>query len=132
LIEGRMIELQAFGSITQRNNVASFYTISLILNATTLISFTTNPSEALSDLPFEVCISVVVRSVGGIATGKVISYGDFSVGSLVSRRAMGTETAIDTTIANTLIVQIQANENNIATGPVFVEMGRGLVFDLTP
>ena len=127
LTAGKKINMRMNGTITQRNNVNSFYTVTLENAGGVLLSWTTPASTAMALLAFELDIRTVCRSIG--VTGSTISFGKFSTSGTPNSGTMGTVTTVDTTADNTLSVYVTCNENNASTGPVNVEMAETLCLD---
>ena len=127
LTAGKHIDIDLHGTITQRVNVNSFFTIQLKYGGATVLTFATTPLTAMAALAFSIHIETVCRSIG--ATGKLISFGMFNVQGAVEVMTISTEQTIDTTAINTLTITITANENNAGTGPVNVETGTTLCID---
>jgi hypothetical protein len=127
LTAGKKINNRLRGTITQRNNVNSFYTIRVKYAGSTVLTFTTPASTVMAALAFTIDIETVCRTIG--ATGTLISFGAFNVQGVAETLSMGASTTVDTTAVNTLTITIQAGENNAGTGPVNVEMGETLCPD---
>jgi hypothetical protein len=127
LTAGKKINNRLRGTITQRNNVNSFYTIRVKYAGSTVLTFTTPASTVMAALAFTIDIETVCRSIG--ASGSLISFGAFNVQGVAETLSQGASTTVDTTAVNTLTITIQANENNAGTGPVNVEMGETICPD---
>jgi hypothetical protein len=127
LAAGKKINMRMNGTITQRSNLAAFFTITLENAGGVLLSWTTPASTAMAALAFELDLRTVCRSIG--VTGSTISYGKFSTSGTANSGVMGTVTTVDTTADSTLYVYMTANENNAGTGPVNVEMAETICVD---
>jgi hypothetical protein len=127
LTAGKKINMRLNGTITQRNNGSSFFTLTLEYAGSAVLTFTTPASTAMAALPFEIDLRSVCRSIG--AAGSMISFGKFITNGAVNSSVMGAVTTINTTASNTLSVYITCNENNASTGPVNVEMAETLCLD---
>jgi hypothetical protein len=127
LTAGKKINNRLRGTITQRNNVNSFFTVRVKYAGSTVLSFTTPASTVMAALAFTIDIETVCRAIG--AAGTLMSFGAFNVQGVAETLSQGAATTVDTTAINTLTITVQANENNAGTGPVNVEMGETICPD---
>lgn len=116
LTAGKMINIKLYGRFgTNGTGGSNLYTIRVKLSGVTVL--TVNSTSANStNRPFDIDLRSTIRSIG--SSGSIISYGKTQQDNLTPNIEIGSLTAIDTTVNNTLTVTVQwasANPNNTIT-----------------
>jgi hypothetical protein len=114
LTAGKLMNIKLYGRFFTVNS-STIYTFRVKLAGTTILTITSVGQNAF-DRPFDIDLRSTVRSIG--ASGTIICYGKTQQDNLSPNIEIGSLTAIDTTLTNTISITVQwsnANPGNILT-----------------